>query len=403
MRLPIFMLFMLMVVFSPLAIDLFLPAIPIMAISLDASLGSIQAIVALFILCMGLGQLLAGPLADRYGRKPLMMAGVAIYIMASLGCAWSVNVTMLWLMRAMQGLGTCAIVVAAYSGVRDRYQGAKLGAIYSYLNGVICVVPALAPMLGGVLTEQFHWQANFYFMALFGLVAGFILVWQLPETQPAEAHRPVNLISWQQYQPIVSHPLFLFYGVMVTLAFTAILGYVSFSTDVLMVQLAQSPMAFSMWFGSNAALNIALAFVAPSVIRRIGKQRGLYLAISLCCVAGGLMLLLQHWAHPLAFMGPVYLSGICCCMLFAVCTGSAMEPFGERAGTASALLGTLQMTGAAVLVGAISCFGLATQTMLAILMALPLLWWLAFRMHRNYAMVAECLDGTLKKDEPTAK
>ena len=104
-----FYLFMLMVVFSPLAIDIFLPAIPAMSVALDAEMHSVQALVGIFILSMGAGQLLAGPLADRYGRRPVALAGIAIYIASALMGALAGSVEMLWVSRLLQGLGTCEL------------------------------------------------------------------------------------------------------------------------------------------------------------------------------------------------------------------------------------------------------------------------------------------------------
>ncbi|WP_298445139.1 multidrug effflux MFS transporter [uncultured Ferrimonas sp.] len=392
-RIPTFCLFMLMVVFSPLAIDVFLPAVPQMATELATPTGSVQAIVAIFILSMGFGQLLAGPLSDRYGRKPLAMTGVVIYFIAALGCAWAVNVEMLWAMRVLQGFGTCAIAVAAYSGVRDRYQGPKLAAIYSYLNGVICVIPALAPMLGGVITETLGWRANFELMALYALVVGIILWRGLPETRPDNTVVGKRLLSISQYRPILAHPQFQFYVAQMTLTFTIILAYVSYSPDVLMVQMQQSPLAFSMWFGSNAAINIAGAFLAPTVVKHLGNRRSLLIGVSQCALAAVAVLAGLNLSHPLAFMAPVYLASLGFCIILAISSGSAMAPFGERAGTASALLGMLQMSGAAILLGLISLLPMSPQACLAFTMVLPALWWLLFSRRRGYALVKQSLQS----------
>ncbi|QIZ75662.1 multidrug effflux MFS transporter [Ferrimonas lipolytica] len=387
MRIPTFCLFMLMVVFSPLAIDIFLPAVPQMAQSLDAPIGSVQAIVAIFVLCMGFGQLIAGPLSDRYGRRPIALAGIVIYLVAAVGSALATTVELLWLMRAIQGLGTCAIVVAAYSGVRDRYTGTKLAAIYSYLNGVICVIPALAPMLGGVLTETIGWRANFWFMFGYAIVAG-LLIWRLlPETRPNGTQSAGKLISWAQYQPVLTNSVFQFYAGLVALSFTIILAYVSYSTEVLMVQMEQTPMAFSLWFGSNAAINIAGAFIAPTAIKRLGRHKSLMVGTVMSVVAGLALVLVVDSTNPMSFMLPVYVSSLGFCLLLAVGTGAAMTPFGERAGTASALLGVLQMSGSALLLGLISLLPVSPMACLAVSMVLPAIWWLMFRNRSDYGQV----------------
>ncbi|SHH77867.1 multidrug effflux MFS transporter [Ferrimonas marina] len=374
-----FTLFMLMVVFSPLAIDIFLPAIPAMAEALRADMASVQALVGLFVVSMGVGQLLAGPLADRYGRRPVALAGMAIYVLAALLGAWANSIEWLWASRLLQGLGTCGISVAAFSGVRDSYPKDRLTALYSYLNGVICIVPALAPLLGGLLTEWWGWRANFYFMAGYGALAMAVIAWRLPETRPAHTDTQGPLLSFARFQPVLSHPVFLFYGVMNLLAMAVILAYVSYAPAVLMVEMEQTPMAFAQWFGLNAAINIAGAFMAPSIIARVGKRRGLQIGVGLCVLACLGLVGLQHWLHPLAFMGPVFLASVGFCFLLAISGGAALVPFGERAGTASALLVCLQMSGAALALGLVSLLPLSAPLRLALLTLLPLAWWLLAR------------------------
>ncbi len=370
-----FYLFMLMVVFSPLAIDIFLPAVPAMAEALQVELASVQALVGLFVLSMGLGQLLAGPMADRYGRRPLALWGILLYILSAVMGAMAINIELLWISRLLQGLGTCAIVVAAFSGVRDSFPQDKLTALYSYLNGIICIVPALAPLLGSALTLQWDWRANFVFMALYAVAAGWLIWRRLPETRPEATQSHGALISWGRYAPILKHPVFQFFSVMNMLAMALILAYVSYAPSVLMVEMAQSPLAFALWFGTNAVINISGAFAAPTVIARIGKRGGLALGVALCLVAMLGWIVLRDWAHPLAFMGPVFASSLGFCFLLAISGGAALLPFGERAGTASALLVCIQMSGAALMIALVGLLPLSAPLSLALLGALPLLWW----------------------------
>ncbi|GAA4898783.1 multidrug effflux MFS transporter [Ferrimonas pelagia] len=389
-----FYLFMLMVVFSPLAIDIFLPAIPAMADAFDAEMASIQALVGIFILSLGAGQLLAGPLADRYGRRPVALTGVVIYVLSAALGAIANSIELLWLSRLLQGLGTCAIVVAAFSGVRDTFPKERLTALYSYLNGVICIIPALAPLLGGVLTEFWDWRANFVFMAGYGLLAGVLILRGLPETRPEGTRADGALISWERYAPVLGHPVFQFYSVMNMLGMAVILAYVSFAPAVLMVDLALSPMAFAAWFGVNAAINIAAAFAAPSVIARVGKRNGLVLGVSLCLLACLGLIALQGWADPLAFMAPVFVASIGFCFLLAISGGAALIPFGERAGTASALLVCIQMSGAALVLALISLVPLSAALRLAVLTLLPLSWWLLSRLRaQQYGQIKAAMES----------
>lgn len=145
---PLILLLVLLVLFSPLAIDIYLPAIPQMAEQLGAEVTLMQGTITWFLFSMGLGQLLVGPLADRYGRKPIALGGVLLYGLSALAAGFAASLGELMLARVLQGFGACATSVAAFSVVRDSYGPKKSGQIISYLNGAICFIPALAPLLG---------------------------------------------------------------------------------------------------------------------------------------------------------------------------------------------------------------------------------------------------------------
>ena len=169
---PLILLLVLLVLFSPLAIDIYLPAIPQMAEQLGAEVTLMQGIITWFLFSMGLGQLLVGPLADRYGRKPIALGGVLLYGLSALGAGFAASLGELMLARVLQGFGACATSVAAFSVVRDSYGPKKSGQMISYLNGAICFIPALAPLLGGWLTAKAGWSANFWFMAGYAAIVG---------------------------------------------------------------------------------------------------------------------------------------------------------------------------------------------------------------------------------------
>ncbi|MEC8225660.1 MAG: MFS transporter, partial [Pseudomonadota bacterium] len=175
----------LLVIFSPLAIDIYLPAFPTIAEQFSASEKQIQQTVAIFMLTVGLGQLIAGPLADKFGRKPVAITGVTIYGLAAFGAYLAPDFASLMIARALQGLGACATFVVAFAIVRDRFGSERSGQIITYLNGIVCFIPALAPILGAWLTVQFGWRMNFLFMAVFALIGLFITLLMYKETRPA--------------------------------------------------------------------------------------------------------------------------------------------------------------------------------------------------------------------------
>ncbi|MGE6108343.1 multidrug effflux MFS transporter [Aeromonas sobria] len=348
---PLILLLVLLVLFSPLAIDIYLPAIPQMAEQLGADVTLMQGTITWFLFSMGLGQLLVGPLADRYGRKPIALCGVLLYGLSALGAGFAASLGELMLARVLQGFGACATSVAAFSVVRDSYGPKKSGQMISYLNGAICFIPALAPLLGGWLTAQAGWSANFWFMAGYAALVGCWLVWRMPETRPEETRSEGALISWERYSPVLRSPSFLFNASLCMLAMAVILAYVTAAPVQLMVKLGLDMNGFSHWFTANAVLNIATCFLAPRFIARVGPRRTLRLGLLVICLSALMLTLVQPIPHPLAMMGPVFLSSIGFAMVLGAAAGMALAPFGHCAGTAAALLGLFQMSGAGALVG----------------------------------------------------
>ncbi|HAU4930737.1 multidrug effflux MFS transporter [Aeromonas hydrophila] len=345
------LLLVLLVLFSPLAIDIYLPAIPQMADQLGAEVTLMQGTITWFLFSMGLGQLLVGPLADRYGRKPIALGGVLLYGLSALGAGFAASLGELMLARVLQGFGACATSVAAFSVVRDSYGPKKSGQMISYLNGAICFIPALAPLLGGWLTAKAGWSANFWFMAGYAVIVGSWLLWRMPETRPEETSSSGPLISWSRYSPVLRSPSFLFNATLCMLAMAVILAYVTAAPVQLMVKLGLDMSGFSYWFTANAALNILACFLAPRFIARVGPRRTLRIGLLVLLLSAIALTLAMHIEHPLAMMGPVFLSSIGFAMILGAAAGMALAPFGHCAGTAAALLGLFQMSGSGALVG----------------------------------------------------
>ncbi|WP_429048970.1 multidrug effflux MFS transporter [Aeromonas hydrophila] len=348
---PLILLLVLLVLFSPLAIDIYLPAIPQMADQLGAEVTLMQGTITWFLFSMGLGQLLVGPLADRYGRKPIALGGVLLYGLSALGAGFAASLGELMLARVLQGFGACATSVAAFSVVRDSYGPKKSGQMISYLNGAICFIPALAPLLGGWLTAKAGWSANFWFMAGYAVIVGSWLLWRMPETRPEETSSSGPLISWSRYSPVLRSPSFLFNTTLCMLAMAVILAYVTAAPVQLMVKLGLDMSGFSYWFTANAALNILACFLAPRFIARVGPRRTLRIGLLVLLLSAIALTLAMHIEHPLAMMGPVFLSSIGFAMILGAAAGMALAPFGHCAGTAAALLGLFQMSGSGALVG----------------------------------------------------
>lgn len=367
----------LLVLFSPLAIDIYLPALPLISSTFHVEHALAQDTITWFLFAMGVGQLFAGPLADKLGRRTVALAGVSIYAMSAL-LAWSAqNIEWMLVSRLLQGLGACATSVAAFATVRDIFGPQKSGKMISYLNGAICFIPALAPILGSWLTQQFGWRSNFSFMAGFAVVVLVMLWMGLKETNPQLSKEPVFKLN--RYLDVIKTPSFLFHATLCMLAMAVILGYVTSAPVVLMENLGLTMNEFTMWFGINAAINIIACMSAPKFMDRFGTHMALTVGIVTLIVAGVVMLMLNGQATAMAFMLPIFMSSIGFAWILGAAAGKALAPFGDKAGTAAALLGLFQMSGSGLVVGTVQRLGMEPQIMIATLMiiiapALAILW-----------------------------
>lgn len=348
---------MMMVVLSPLAIDIYLPSMPEMALEFSVSDMQIQSTLVLFMLAMGIGQILIGPLADRFGRRPIALFGICLYIASSLLAALVVDFQYLLLSRVLQGIAACATSIVVFSAVRDSFNAQQSAHYYSYLNGVICVIPALAPTLGGLLALQFGWRSTFIFMMLYAILVLFIVAFKLPETRPKNTNSSGALYRWARYQPILANSHFVFYALACMIGMASILTYVSYAPSWVIKHLGLSELTFSYLFGFNAIINIIACFMAPKVIKKRGNRPTVLIALWLMVFSAITQLIVQQLPVTNALLGGLYfmLPMLLLCIGFALllgpATSMALSAFGERAGTASAMLGCMQMSGAALLTG----------------------------------------------------
>ena len=377
-------LLMTMVVLSPMAIDIYLASVVHMATELQASNSQIQSTISLFFLAMGLGQVVVGPLADRYGRKPVAVLGLALYMFSSFSASMVADIWLMQLVRMLQGFAACAISVIIFSIVRDTYSYERSSKVYSYLNGVLSVIPALAPIFGSALAESFGWRSTFVFMGSYSLLVLCLVVRFLPETLKVSSAivGTARLYNWQQYRPVLASRYFLFYALCCMSALAGILSYVSYAPIWLMQHLGVSATLFSLLFGLNAAASIICCFVAPVLITRFGNRKMVVAALCLKLLAAILLIGLQLLVitdtllAALAFMLPVMFLSMGLSLLLGPATSMALAAFADRAGTASALLGFIQMVGASIVIVLVQQSDLVAPVAVAVVLmslALPLL------------------------------
>ena len=341
-----------LVLLSPLGIDLFLPTLPDVAKGLHTELDNIQLTIPLFLLVMGLGQLVSGPLVDNYGRKPIALVGIGCYLLGSACAALALNWPLFLIARIIQGLAVCCTAVVAFSGVRDRLVGDEAARAYGFLNGSLNIVPALAPLLGGILAHYWGWRAPFGFLFLYAFILLIVIYHWLPETRPSGTLRSA-IFPARTYLTLLKQPAFLAFTSCIASALGMVLTYVSLAPTVLMEQGKLSPFSFSLIFGVNGLWIMAISALANRIIQKCGRPFCLMLGALSMLIAGSMLLVepylftqvvLSHW---LSYMIPVALSVAGLAFVMGPATSYALAPFQQNAGVASALLGFIQMAGGA--------------------------------------------------------
>jgi len=336
---------------GPLTTDMYLPSLPDIAHKLDASTAQVQLTISSYLIGFALGQIVYGPVSDRHGRKPVLIAAVALYSVATLICALSTSIEMLIAGRFVQALGGSGGIVLARAIVRDLYSGTRAGRELSLIGAVMALAPVLAPLVGGVLQTASGWRSVFVALFCAGL-AGGIVVWPLmPETLRQRAAEPLSLRSTlDSYRVVARNPAYLAYLGLAATSFAGLFSWISGSSFVLQYLYGLTPFQFGVAFAVGSVGYMIGTSYAVRLVMRLGIDRVLGIGCA-AMAAGGLGMVcsiafgLTSAASVVVPMA-VYLGGMG--MVLPQSLAGAMTPFPERAGAASALLGFVQQTASAL-------------------------------------------------------
>ncbi|WP_159084399.1 multidrug effflux MFS transporter [Dongshaea marina] len=370
-----------LVLFSPMGIDIYIPSMPQIGDYFGASPQAVTYTINLFVFSLGLGQILIGPLADYFGRRKVALAGITLYLICSASAGLIHSIEGLLLLRTLQGLGACCTSIVCFSVVRDCCTPEQSSRLYSQLNGALNIAPAIAPMLGGLLASHFGWHSNFYALAAYALLILTFVFFKLPETRPGQP-KFKEVYHFSAYLGILKNPLFAFYSCCCMGAMAIIITYVTLAPGVLITRVGLSQVQFALLVGSNALGIIFFSFMAPFVINHFGRQKCVQAGAGLLLFAGVCMQLLINHAgiSCLSFMLPVCIASAGFATLLGAATSFALEPFSHNAGTASALLGCIQMMGASLFSIAINSASNYSYWLLAVMM----LAWGIFTLYGSY-------------------
>lgn len=345
--------------FGPLAIDFYLPGFPAMAAAFGTDETHVQATLASYFLGLSFGQLIYGPMADRFGRRLPLLAGVGVFTLASLGCALAPSLQALIVLRFLQALGGCAGMVLARAIVTDKCDTIGAAKVFSQLMLVMGLAPILAPVLGGFLVNTAGWQSIFLVLTAFSACCAAAVYLGLPESMPADRPRLPLTGAPRQYARLLRDWPFVGHALTGGIAMAGMFAYIAGSPFVIIKLYGVPAEHFGWVFGANAAGFILVAQINARLLSRFGPHNLLRRMVWVYLGAG--LALLGITALQPAQLWPLLMPlFICIASLGAIipnASACAMAGQGGRAGSASAMLGFLQFGIAALsssMVGALA-------------------------------------------------
>jgi DHA1 family bicyclomycin/chloramphenicol resistance-like MFS transporter len=328
-----------------LGTDGFLPALVALAHAFDMDVGRIQLAVASFFFGGAIGQAIVGPLADRFGRRPILLGGIALYAATAATAVWATDITVLIALRALQGAAGSSGRIVVRAIVRDLYARDVAARVMSYMTVFGTCIPIFAPMISAQLVIHFDWRAVFLFMAAFAAFL-WLLLWHYVDESLAEknlhAIRPMHMLI--NFIEIGRNRMFLAYGALAIGGPIGLSAFLSGSSAVLIGERGLDPDTFSFYFSLVMASNAAAAFVNARLIAAFGYAPMLAGGVALCAAAGiiELTLALAGVTAVWAIIGPMMAYMVGMAFVQAPAQVGALVPFAERAGAASSLMGIVQ-------------------------------------------------------------
>ena len=361
----------LLAMLMPLSIDMYLPALPVIAEQFGVPAGSAQMTLSTYILGFALGQLLYGPMADSLGRKPVILGGTLVFAGAAAACAMSQSIDHLIVMRFFHGLAAAAASVVINALMRDIYPKEEFSRMMSFVMLVTTVAPLVAPMVGGAVLVWFSWHAIFWILALAALLASAMIFFFIKETLPAEHRQKFHIrTTLGNFASLFRHKRVLSYMLASGFSFAGMFSFLSAGPFVYIELNHVSPQHFGYYFALNVVFIFVLTMINSRFVRRVG-------ALNMLRIGLWIQFVMAMWMVVTAFFDVGFWTlvvGIaafvgCISMVSSNAMAVILDEFPHMAGTASSLAGTFRF-GIGAIVGAL--LSLATFTS-----AWPMLWSIA--------------------------
>ncbi|HCG7438406.1 TPA: MFS transporter [Vibrio parahaemolyticus] len=354
------------VLLYPTAIDLYLVALPQIASDLSASESQLHIAFSIYLAGLASTMIFVGRAADYFGRKPVAMCGAVIFTLASMFAGSAETSDSFLIMRFFQGVGAACCYVVAFAILRDTLDEQKRAKVLSMLNGIICSIPVLAPVVGNLIMIKFPWPVLFIAMAMMGITIGLIACFVLKETLPKKAKRPLLDVSEDTNESLYNH-FFISRVVYTSLGVAAILSYVNTSPMIVMDSIGFTRAEYSIAMALLAMVGMTTSFSVPFALSYF-KQTTLMFTAQITTLLSAIVILAAHLngdSSTLYMVGFTLIS-MGFSMGFGVAMSQALSQFSRKAGLASSMLGIGQISWSALYIWLMATLGVSAVMMLMI-------------------------------------
>jgi MFS transporter, DHA1 family, multidrug resistance protein len=341
---------------GPFAVDMYLPAFAAIGSEFEASPLAVQQSLSAYLFAYAFMMLWHGSLSDALGRRPIILVGLVVYAIASLGCAIAGNIASLWLFRTLQGLSAGTGLVVGRAIIRDRYEGPEAQRLMSQVTLVFGLAPALAPVIGGALLNVFGWRSIFWVMFAFTLGVFALALRRLPETLPRDQRQTLRPRAlWKNYAAVLLRPQFLLLATIPTLNFAAFFIYIA-GAPAFLAQLGVSTWGFAWLFVPMIAGIMAGATISGRVAGRLSPARTIALGYASMFAGALISLLVAMLVSPGVpwHVLPIAVFTLGSSLVMPSLTLLLLDIFPTMRGLASSLQGFVQFAFSGVVAGTIS-------------------------------------------------
>ena len=338
---------------APFAIDMYLPAMQVMAKDLSVAIHYVEISISTFLFGFALGQLIGGPASDRFGRKPIIALGLILFSITSLMLTQAESIDQLLILRALQAIGGGMATVNASAMIRDLFAGDEMAKVLSMVAIVMMSAPLIAPMLGALVVELFNWQSIFLSLSIYSFMVMLLLLWRLPETNPRPKLSPKSQQTeqeekpslWQSYKRVLTHRQAMGYIIAISFGFSGMFVFITSSAFTYLEFFSVSVQQFPFLFGANVLVMMLMNRINVWALNHYPSKNILItgLMLQLAC---GLILIFASYTQPnlylIVVLNMLFVGSLG--LIAANATAGALNFFPDISGTATAVIGVTEFT-----------------------------------------------------------